>query len=68
MTDQQKFNKLELNRIEKLENIQSKGIDPFPARTERTHTSQEAKDAFEAIEKSGEEKEISATLVGTCCA
>ncbi len=64
MTDSQKFNKLELNRIEKLDNILSKGIDPYPARTERTHTSLEAITEFEKVEKSGEEIELEATLVG----
>ena len=56
--------KLELNRLEKLNNLKAKQIDPYPTRAERTHTSQEAIQAFEKTEATGLEGTIQATLVG----
>ena len=41
---------LELNRLEKLERLRAKGIEPYPTRTIRTHTSQAASREFEAAE------------------
>ena len=41
---------LEINRLEKLERLRAKGIEPYPTRTERTHTSQSATRLFEAAE------------------
>jgi lysyl-tRNA synthetase class 2 len=41
---------LEMNRLEKLERLRAKGIEPYPTRTTRTHTSQSASRAFEAVE------------------
>ncbi|NTW08743.1 MAG: lysine--tRNA ligase, partial [Anaerolineaceae bacterium] len=41
---------LEINRLEKLERLRAKGIEPFPTRTVRTHTSQSASRLFEAAE------------------
>jgi lysyl-tRNA synthetase class 2 len=41
---------LEMNRLEKLERLRDKGIEPYPTRTTRTHTSQSASRAFEAEE------------------
>jgi lysyl-tRNA synthetase class 2 len=40
-------------RKDKLARIQGRGIDPYPARTERTHTAAEAVAAFEAWEHAG---------------
>ena len=34
------------NRIEKMENIKKAGLDPYPAKTERTHTCKEAIEQF----------------------
>jgi len=36
-------------RLKKLENIQKKGLNPFPAKVKRTHTCQEAIDKFEQL-------------------
>jgi lysyl-tRNA synthetase class 2 len=60
---------LELNRLEKLERMRSAGIEPFPTRAERTHTSLQAIQALEAAEaaaaQSGEPSDaVPATLVG----
>ncbi len=41
---------LEKNRLEKLEHLRGKGIDPYPTRTTRTHSNQAAIKAFEESE------------------
>lgn len=41
-------------RLEKLDSIRSKGIDPYPPRFKRTHTAQEAVAFFEKQEKESE--------------
>lgn len=53
---------LEKIRLEKIEELRSAGIDPYPTRAERTHISTEAIAAFEAAEKDA--IEVKATLVG----
>jgi lysyl-tRNA synthetase, class II len=66
------YSNLEQTRLEKLQRLREQGIEPYPARTERTHTSQEAIRAFEAaeaeaIEKKlaeGESPAVKATLAG----
>jgi lysyl-tRNA synthetase class 2 len=40
-------------RRQKLERIRARGVDPYPARTSRTHTAAEAKHAFEEWERAG---------------
>ena len=59
-----KFTNLEKIRIEKLERLRAKGIEPYPNRVERTHTNLEAIQAFEAAEAAGDDIVIQATLVG----
>lgn len=41
-------NPLEEQRLEKLARLQAEGIDPYPLRVERTHTTAEAIEAFES--------------------
>jgi lysyl-tRNA synthetase class 2 len=53
-------NSLEEQRLEKLARLQAAGIDPYPLRAERTHTTAEAIAAFEAA---GDE-EVRATVAG----
>lgn len=55
---------LERNRLEKIHRLRSQGIEPFPTRASRTHTSQEAIQAFELLEKSAAGETVKATLVG----
>jgi lysyl-tRNA synthetase class 2 len=58
---------LEMNRLEKLELLRAKGIEPFPTRTVRTHTSQSASRLFEAAEAAaqGEQPQpVKAALAG----
>jgi lysyl-tRNA synthetase class 2 len=58
------YTDLERRRLEKLERLRAQGIESFPARSERTHTSQEAIRAYEQAEASGEGQPVHATLVG----
>lgn len=43
------INEIRQNRIKKLGQIGKKGIDPYPAKTKRTHTCREALERFEEI-------------------
>jgi lysyl-tRNA synthetase class 2 len=54
------FNELEQERLKKLQRIRDRGIDPYPARVQRTHTNQQVTDAFNANEGT----EVTATVVG----
>jgi lysyl-tRNA synthetase class 2 len=55
---------LEQNRFEKMERLRASGLEPYPSRAKRTHTSLEALKAFEAAESAGLTEPIQATLVG----
>jgi lysyl-tRNA synthetase class 2 len=60
---------LERNRLEKLERLRAKGIEPYPTRAARTHTSQSISRIYEAAETTaaaqGEQiSPIKATLAG----
>lgn len=59
-----KYTSLEETRLEKLERLRQQGIEPYPNRVERTHTSQAAKLAFEAAEAAGQTEPVTATLAG----
>src|SRR5258708_13575376 len=50
-------NKVEGEGLDKLQHLQSQGIEAFPNRVERTHTAAEAIAAFEAVEPQGEAAE-----------
>ncbi len=56
------YNSLEKIRLQKVEELRAEGVEPYPTRAERTHTSAEAIAAFEAAEKTG--GEVKATLAG----
>jgi lysyl-tRNA synthetase class 2 len=58
------YTNLEKIRLEKLERLRQQGIDPYPTRAQRTHTSLEAIRAFESSEAAGGADAIKATLVG----
>jgi lysyl-tRNA synthetase class 2 len=49
----------EEQRLKKLEWIRAQGIDPFPPRSERTHTAQQAIAAFEQVESEDGEAVVS---------
>jgi lysyl-tRNA synthetase class 2 len=61
------YTPLEKIRLEKIEELRAEGIEPYPTRAERTHTSAQAIAEFEATEKQagqGEVPEVKATLAG----
>jgi lysyl-tRNA synthetase class 2 len=61
------YSSLEKIRLEKLEELRAEGIEPYPTRAERTHTSVQIIAEYEAAEKEaaeGETPEVRATLAG----
>ena len=56
------YNSLEKIRLQKLEELRAEGIEAYPTRAKRTHTSAEAIAEFEAKEKDA--IEVRATLAG----
>ena len=58
------FSELEHTRLEKLHEMETEGIQPFPTRAEQTHTSKQAIEAFEKAEASGDETPVQVTLAG----
>jgi len=56
------YNPLEKIRLQKLEELRAEGIEAYPTRAKRTHTSAEAIAEFEAKER--ENIEVRATLAG----
>ncbi len=54
------YTSLEKIRLQKLEELRAAGVDPYPTRAKRTHTSAQAIAAFEADET----QQVHATLVG----
>ncbi len=56
------YSSLEKIRLQKLEELRAEGVDVYPTRAERTHTSVQAIAEFEAAEKDG--REVKATLAG----
>lgn len=57
------YSNLEKIRLEKVAQLRDQGVEPYPAQSERSHTSQEAIAEFEAVENKVD-AEVSATLVG----
>jgi lysyl-tRNA synthetase class 2 len=55
---------LEQNRLEKVLRLRAEGIEPYPTRAEVTHTTEEARQLFEASEKEASPAPIEATLGG----
>jgi len=62
------YTSLEKIRLAKIEELRQEGVEPFPMRAQRTHTSIQAITAFETAEKATAEgqtpAEITATLAG----
>lgn len=56
------YTSLEKIRLQKIEELRAEGIEPYPTRAERTHTSRQAVEEFEAAEKDG--REVQVTLAG----
>lgn len=60
----EKYSNLEQVRLEKVEQLRSQEIEPYPTRVERTHTSRQVIDAFESSEQADNAAPVKATLVG----
>jgi lysyl-tRNA synthetase, class II len=58
------FSELERMRLNKLRAMQDQGVEPYPARAEQTHTSQEAIEAFKQTEADTSEQPVRVTLAG----
>jgi lysyl-tRNA synthetase class 2 len=62
------YSSLERIRLEKIEELRKEGVEPYPTRAERTHTSAQAIAAFETAEKAASEGqptvEVRATVTG----
>jgi lysyl-tRNA synthetase class 2 len=62
------YTSLEKIRLEKIEELRKEGVEPYPTRAERTHTSAQAISAFETAEKTAHGSkpsvEVKATLTG----
>src|SRR3990172_7562211 len=56
------FSDLELERLSKVERLRARGVEPYPPRVERTHTTAEAIAAYEAGEPG--QASIAATVTG----
>jgi lysyl-tRNA synthetase class 2 len=55
---------LEQQRLDKLDRLREAGIDPYPLRSQRSHTTAEAIAAFEAAEKNDNGDDIIVTVTG----
>lgn len=55
---------LEQNRLGKIHRLRARGIEPYPTRTRRTHTSLEAIQAYETVEAAGLDQPVRASLAG----
>lgn len=58
-------NKLEQERVEKIQALEAAGVETFPRRVERTHTSVEAIAAYDAMEPT--DKEAAESIEVTVC-
>jgi len=58
------YTKLEKVRLEKLEELREKGINPYPSKVDRTHTTQEAIQDFQNGESEEDSDPVLATVVG----
>ena len=58
------YSNLEKIRLEKVNILRAEGIEPYPTRAERTHTSKEAIRAFEEVEAADTETSVKVTLTG----
>jgi lysyl-tRNA synthetase, class II len=56
------YNSLEKIRLQKLEELRAEGVEPYPTRAQRTHTSAQVIAEFEAAEKEG--RDVKAVLAG----
>jgi lysyl-tRNA synthetase class 2 len=55
---------LRKNRISKLDNFRDRGVNPFPARSHRTHQIKEVLDNFDSLLKSKDELLLAGRIIG----
>ncbi|MGB9640737.1 MAG: lysine--tRNA ligase, partial [Anaerolineales bacterium] len=58
------YTNLEKQRLEKIQQLKQKGIEPYPTRAQRTHTSRQAIEAFESFEKNNQGEVAQVILAG----
>lgn len=58
------YTSLEKIRLEKLETLKKRGVEPYPTRAQRTHTSRQAVAAFEEAEEKGSAQPVQAIVAG----
>ncbi|RMF39375.1 MAG: lysine--tRNA ligase, partial [Anaerolineae bacterium] len=58
------YTPLEQNRLEKLHRLREQGIEPYPHRISRTHTSAQAISAYEAVEAQEDAEPVRAAVAG----
>jgi lysyl-tRNA synthetase class 2 len=58
------YSELEKIRFEKIQKMRAEGIEPYPTRAHRTHTIQEAVDAFQSVEGQENTQPVTPTLAG----
>ena len=58
------YSNLEKIRLQKIESLRLKGIEPYPTRSERTHLTKEAILSFKEAEEKGETPAVEVTLAG----
>jgi lysyl-tRNA synthetase class 2 len=56
------YTSLEKIRLEKINLLRGEGVEPYPTRSERTHSSRQAIEAFETVEKSTASGQIPAEI------
>ncbi len=61
---EKELNSLEQTRLEKALHLRERGIEPYPTRSSVTHTIEEARQAFEAAERSPTPEPVQATIAG----
>jgi lysyl-tRNA synthetase class 2 len=55
---------LERQRLKKIDHMRERGIEPYPRRVRRTHTTRAAIDAYEAVERDGGETTVRVIVCG----
>ena len=58
------YSNLELIRLEKLDRLRERGVEPYPTRAERTHTSQQAIRLFEQAEAANGAEPVTVIMAG----
>ena len=58
------YSNLEKVRLEKANELRDQGIEPYPTHSERSHSTEESVQAYEATESAGGDQIVKATLVG----